>query len=241
MAKKTAQSIDLDFRFQHIWRDDTRKAERVLDPSMAPAPSDASTAWRPCSAIIQSSAARSSRQPVNNAIAKTSTSRDKTSPREILAQCHTIQPAKTQEPSHRSKDRPLLDCDSRTSAACRWSCTPFNEDILCLPLFTWSGRGIASRPVRMKNECVSTNSHDDKAFQNHGAYPRVTVRCRRKPMAVATAIALTRGRTSGCNENIAHVDRLDHPGSIGLEASHEDCVRATQKEPCRIFDKQEAS
>lgn len=114
----------------------------------------------------------------------------------------------------------------------------FGEDMFCLPLFTRSGRGIASRPARLRKEYVAMKDHDDTAFKNDRLYSPVVVCCRRKRMDAATGVILTGGRTIGCNKNIAPVSHLEQSGYTRLELLYQERVRKAQKGPFDGFNGQ---
>lgn len=106
----------------------------------------------------------------------------------------------------------------------------FHDDMVCLPLFTWNGRGIMSRPKETRREYVATVNYEDETSKSEGFYPPVVVRCNKKPIHAATAVVLTAPGTVGCNEDISAVGKLEKESYVRLEALYRGTIAESQKE-----------
>lgn len=109
------------------------------------------------------------------------------------------------------------------------------EDLFCLPLFTWSCRGMSSRPSNLRLEYVGVANANDRKYKNEGKYAPVVADCRRKPMHPATSVHLTGGYKVNCKEDINQVGRIDQQSYAHLESLYTDRINIARKEPYKVF------
>lgn len=84
----------------------------------------------------------------------------------------------------------------------------FHESMFCLPLYSFSERGITARPEHIQKEYVCMKNVDDVNFVNDGLYPPVEVKARLKPLSPETTIQMTGGMRVSFDEEVANVGRL---------------------------------
>lgn len=94
----------------------------------------------------------------------------------------------------------------------------YADSMLCLPIYTFWGRGIASRPWWTQQEYVALVNHDDAAPQTQGRYDPVIAQSRsaRKPIHPFSAIHITGGFKLACVVEHDYCGRLTEPGYTHL-------------------------
>jgi len=99
----------------------------------------------------------------------------------------------------------------------------YEQTMYCLPLYTWSGRGLGSRPAWLKKEYVAMKNAQHKKlypgepFVNDGVHDEIEVICRH-PVKVQTTIQLTGGVKVDCCGDVNTVGRLTQTGYKRLMA-----------------------
>ena len=87
----------------------------------------------------------------------------------------------------------------------------YERDMLCLPLFTHGGNGLAHQPKGLKKEylCVVNPGDADKpGFENQAGRRPLVADCHRK-LLPNTYVRVTAGQKVACNEDIVINGRLD--------------------------------
>lgn len=106
----------------------------------------------------------------------------------------------------------------------------FEQDMFCLPLYSFEGKGIQGKPAWLRKEYVSMKNASDRDFRNQGFYDPVAVQMRRKPMNPMTAVHLTGGTRVGCQEDISMIGRMTQEGHRQLVRLWRTLNQAAQEE-----------
>ncbi|KAK4950807.1 hypothetical protein LTR10_010800 [Elasticomyces elasticus] len=86
------------------------------------------------------------------------------------------------------------------------------QDLFCVPLFSFGGKGIRGKPEWLRKEYVSVRNKGDKKFDNQGPCPPVDVVAWKKPMHPMTAVQITGGTKVNFSEDIAFCGRTTEDG-----------------------------
>lgn len=97
----------------------------------------------------------------------------------------------------------------------------YQESMFCLPLYSFSERGLSAKAELVQKEYVCMKNVGDRHFVNSGHYEPVEIRTWLKPMTPETTVQLTGGIRVSFDEEIAPVGRL-------TEASYEHLVNSWQ-------------
>ncbi|KAK5742793.1 hypothetical protein LTR17_003041 [Elasticomyces elasticus] len=108
----------------------------------------------------------------------------------------------------------------------------YQEDMFCLPLFSWNGKGINNRPDKLRREYVGmTNATDGEDYVNHAIYDPVVIEGNNFPMKPETTVVLTQGQRVACIEDIRSVGRLTATSYTHLLALWKDLSEQAQTAP----------
>lgn len=113
----------------------------------------------------------------------------------------------------------------------------YSEHMFYLPLYTWSKRGISSRPRGVKGEYVGLKDATAQKYDNKGSYPPIVAASRKKAWHPATSIHLTGGGTVECKDDIAFYGRVEKPSYLRLRKLYKDVVEQAEGQPYREFRK----
>jgi hypothetical protein len=106
------------------------------------------------------------------------------------------------------------------------------QDLYCLPLYSFSNRGLKEKPEHLKKEYVCMANDGDADFVNQGKYPPVRVQANH-PLSENTTVHLTGGVRVGCNEYMGSVGRLTRKAYYELVAIWSQLVNGAKDEPWR--------
>lgn len=191
----------------------------AFNPSLGPAPSQVTQNWRFHGRSPSRASNGSARHPIHNAVCKISNfSRNDFRKGDIIAlPFHTANTNPNADPTDGNLAQTAhgVAYSKRRMMVVLWI---FQADMFCLPLYSFTGRGISSRPAPLQKEYVAMKNVGDGAFVNHGVYPPVEVQCRRQPMTPATSVHLVGGLRVGCVEDISMVGRLTEQSYVALVA-----------------------
>lgn len=81
------------------------------------------------------------------------------------------------------------------------------QDMFCLPLYTFNGTGLRNKAHYLRREYVSMKNWDDENFVNQGEYPPVAADTKR-PLHKDTTVHITGGVKVACNEDITFAGRM---------------------------------
>ncbi|KAK3112381.1 hypothetical protein LTR53_011399 [Teratosphaeriaceae sp. CCFEE 6253] len=110
----------------------------------------------------------------------------------------------------------------------------YGQDMFCLPLYAWSGKGVETKPEWLQREYVCMTNSTDTDFVNHGIYKPIVIENNRYPMDPKTTIVLTGGTRVGCNEDIGRgVGRVTRKSCLHLVNLHRKLCDEAQKQPWR--------
>ena len=183
--------------------------QKVLDPSMGPTPSMVTTNWRAHTTVGSQASNRSFRKAVNSTVCKLSgfTRRDYRLGDVIALPFHTPNSNPNVDPS----DRRLTNTvegpaySKRRMVVVLWI---YQQDMFCVPLYTFEHKGLKNKPNFLKQEYVSMMNLGDAQFENQGMYPPVIIKCRKWSIDPDTTVHITGGVRIACNEDISRVGRL---------------------------------
>lgn len=184
------------------------RATGTYNPSLGPTPSTMTTKWRQTTAPSRATTDRSRRQAFTNAVCKISnyTRRDFKLGDVIAAPFHV---ANTNPHVDPDDERLTRTCEGHAYSKRRMMVVLFvhHYDLFCLPLFSFSGRGLTEKPDHIKTEYVCVKNAGVEGFVNHGVHPPVEIQAHH-PVTDSTTVHLTGGLRVGCNEDITRVGRL---------------------------------
>lgn len=208
----------------HSWR-----ATGTYDPSLGPTQSTMTTKW--CQSNAPSRATdRTRRQAFTNAVCKISnyTRRDFKLGDVISAPFHV---ANTNPHVKPDDERLTRTCEGHAYSKRRMMVVLFvhHYDLFCLPLFSFSGRGLTEKPDHIKTEYVCMKNAGAENFVNHGVHPPVEIQAHR-PVTDSTTVHPTGGLRVGCNEDIARVGRLTEKSYFRLVEIWEKVVEEAQNQ-----------
>lgn len=187
----------------------------TYNPSVGPTPSAMTTKWRQTNAPSKATN-RTARQPFQNSVCKISnyTRRDFKLGEVIAAPFHVANTNPNVDPKD---DRLTITCEGPAHSKRRMMVVLFSHqyDLFCLPLYSFSGRGLKEKPEPLKVEYVCVKNAEAKDFVNHGVHPPVEVMARH-PLTASTTIQLSGGLRVGCNEDITRVGRLTETSYLRL-------------------------
>jgi hypothetical protein len=106
------------------------------------------------------------------------------------------------------------------------------QDLYCLPLYTFSNRGLKGKPDHLKKEYVCMANDGDEDFVNQGLHPPVVVQAGRL-VDPDTTVHLTGGMRVGCNEWVHSAGRLTRDSYYELLGLLTDLVSGARNEPWR--------
>ncbi|TKA74514.1 hypothetical protein B0A55_08043 [Friedmanniomyces simplex] len=103
----------------------------------------------------------------------------------------------------------------------------YSQDVFCVPLYSFEGKGIQGKPETLRKEYVSVRNEADKRFVNQGLYPPIPVVSTKKPLTPMTAAHLTGGIKVNCSEHIVLCGRATMAGYERLlELWNDLCLKA---------------
>jgi len=210
---------------------DWQSKARSYDPSVGPSRSTMTTPWRRNSvAGSRVSNARSVRNAVFDDYCRMSafTRRDFRLGDVIAAPFHTS----NTNPNYKVTDRRItFTVEGPAYSKRRMMVVVFIylQDLYCLPLYSFEGKGLRSKPEYLRKEYVCMSNVEDRKFVNQGKYPPVQIQARH-PVNADTTVHLTGGLRVGCNEDITHVGRLTMKSYFELVELWEKTVEDARKE-----------
>lgn len=103
------------------------------------------------------------------------------------------------------------------------------QDLHCLPLYSFSGRGLAAKAQQQQHEYACLRNAGDKtAFP--GPYEPLEIVAHRPIDGKNTTVHLTGGLKVGCNEDITPVGRLTQDSYYALQTIWNQVVKGAQTE-----------
>lgn len=81
------------------------------------------------------------------------------------------------------------------------------QDLYCLPLYSFSDRGLSAKPQYLRHEYVCVANNGDKYFANEGSHKALWIEAN-KAVSASTTLQLTGGMRIGCNEDVVRTGRL---------------------------------
>lgn len=209
-----------------------RPSNQLYDPSMGPTPSAMTTKFRPTVAPSRATAAtaRSTRRRFQNAVCTLSnyTRQDFRVGDVIAAPFHT---ANTNTGADPRDPRLTNTCEGPAYSKRRMMVVLFihQQDLHCLPLYSFTGRGITAKPLQQQHEYVCLrNAGEDTVGQ--GSYPPLEIIAHRPIDGKNTTLHLTGGLKVGCNEDITRVGRLTQDSYYDLQQLWKNMVKDAQTE-----------
>lgn len=206
------------------------RATGAYNPSLGPTPSTMTTKWRQTNAPSQASTTRTRRQAFQNAVCKISnySRRDFKLGDVIAAPFHVANTNPNVDPQD---NRLALTCEGPAYSKRRMMVVLFvhQYDLFCLPLFSFSSRGLTEKPQQIKIEYVCMKNAGAEGFVNHGVHPPVEILAHR-PLTDSTTVHVTGGLRVGCNEDITRVGRLTEKSYFRLVAIWKELVGKAQSE-----------
>lgn len=152
-----------------------RASAGAYNPSVGPTPSAMTTKWRQTNAPSRVTA-RSMRHAFQNPVCKISnyTRRDFKPGGVIAAPLHV---ANTNSDVDPNDDRLTITREDPAYSKRRMMVVIFmhQHDLFCLPLYSFSGRGLKEKAQRLKEEYVSMKTVGAEGFVNHGVHPPVEI------------------------------------------------------------------
>jgi len=205
------------------------RATGIYDPSVGPTPSTMTTKWRQTNAPSRVTD-RSRRQAFTNAVCKISnyTRRDFKLGDVIAAPFHVA----NTNPNVKPEDQRLTrTCEGHAYSKRRMMVVLFihHYDLFCLPLFSFSGRGLTEKPDHIKHEYVCMKNVGAQNFVNHGVHSPIEIQAHH-PVTDSTTVHLTGGLRVGCNEDITRVGRLTEKSYFRLVETWEKVVEEAQNQ-----------
>ncbi|KAK5692825.1 hypothetical protein LTR17_025235 [Elasticomyces elasticus] len=107
----------------------------------------------------------------------------------------------------------------------------YSQDMFCLPLYSWNGKGAGGRPEDLKHEYVGVKNSTDTYYENHCDHKPVVIEGNHNPMTPATTIVLTAGLKVDCREDINKVGRLTKPTYAHMLSLWRDLSVKAQQQP----------
>lgn len=218
-------------------RANTRKAPDAQDwratgtynPSLGPTRSTMTTKWRNTNAPSRATD-RTRRQAFENAVCKMSnyTRRDFKLGDVIAAPFHTA----NTDPECNPRDARLTwTCEGPAYSKRRMMVVLFihQYDLFCLPLWSFSGRGLIVKPQHVKREYVCMKNVGAVGFVNQGVHTPVEIQARH-PVTPTTTVHIAGGLRVGCNEDITPVGRLTEKTYYNLVAVWKKITGEAQEE-----------
>ncbi|KAK5125484.1 hypothetical protein LTR85_000594 [Meristemomyces frigidus] len=205
----------------------------VYNPSMGPTPSQLTTDWRQQAVGASQASNFSNRGPVKNAVCKQSG----------LAKQHFKKGEIISIPFHTANMNPNADpSDPRLSFTVEGPAYAkrrmmvvlwlHRQDMFCLPLFSYSGTGLAKKQASL-DEHIAVMNVGDFNFVNHGMYTPVEASCSRGKLTNTTTIHLACGIKVGYSEDICRVGRITQKSHQQLMELWQDLSERAQSEAWR--------
>lgn len=97
------------------------------------------------------------------------------------------------------------------------------QDMYCLPLYSFSDRGLEAKPEYVRDEYVCVANEGDRRFVNPGRHKPVQVAARRAVNA-STTLHLAGGIRVGCNEDVFIAGRVTRESYFELKELWEQIV-----------------
>ncbi|KAK3723479.1 hypothetical protein LTR37_001731 [Vermiconidia calcicola] len=201
------------------------------NPSCAPSSSMMSTQYKGGRSQAPSNySTRSRRYTVNTAVCKLSgnTRRDFRKGDIIALPFHTA----NNNPNVDLTDRRLTNtCEGPAYSKRRMMVVMWlhEQDMFCLPLYTFGFKGLASKPEYIKREYVCMMNYFDKDFWNQGPHRPVKVDSHR-PMDPNTTVHITGGREVSYQGDVHRVGRLLQDSYYDLFSLWQDLSEDAQAE-----------
>jgi hypothetical protein len=232
---QTPSAVAANLRNMNIRTPQTQdwNSPKMYNPSFAPTRSEMTTKWQNSTAPSQVSSTRSVRQAYNSEYCQMSnhTRRDYSLGDIIAGPFHTSNTNPNVAPDDK---RLTITCEGPAYSKRRMMVVLFIhiQDLYCLPLYSFSGRGLDGKPEHLKKEYVCVANDWDEGFVNQGQYRPVRVKMYH-PVDPTTTIHLTGGLRVGCNEAIDTVGRLTQKTYVELVEVWSKLVGDAKKEPWR--------
>lgn len=207
-----------------------RAGPKVYDPSMGPTPSAMTTKFRQTVAPSRLTT-RTARQMFQNAVCTLSnyTRRDFCIGDVICAPFHTANTNPNADPQDPNLSKtPVGHAYSKRRMLVVLFI--YQQDLHCLPLYSFSGRGPAARPQDQQREYVSLRNVGDK-FDKQGVHDPLEMKALHDIDGANTTVHLTGGMKVGCNEHITQVGRLTKKSYFELTEIWRNVVKTAQAEP----------
>lgn len=217
-----------DMHFRRRDSQDWRRTGRY-DPSVGPSPSAMTTKWRQTNAPSRATH-RTAREPFQNDVCKISnyTRRDFRLGDVISAPFHVANTNPNVDPRD---DRLTITREGPAYSKRRMMVVLFAHqyDLFCLPIYSFSGRGLREKPEPMKVEYVCVKNVGAEDFVNEGIHPPVEIMARH-PVTDSTTVQLSGGLRVGCREDIAMVGRLTETSYVRLVRIWKELTTQAQNE-----------
>lgn len=188
------------------------------NPSIGPTPSTLTTNWRQQAVGASQASNFSCRGAVSNAVCKQSgLGKQHFKKGEIITiPFHTANMNPNTDPTDR---RLTITCEGPAYSKRRMMVILWlhKQEMFCLPLFSYSGTGLAKKQSTIE-EHVAVKNEGDLDFVNQGVYKPIEAICRKKKLTNTTTIHLVCGIKVNYSENICRVGRI-------TETSHQRLVQ----------------
>ncbi|KAK4508113.1 hypothetical protein PRZ48_001851 [Zasmidium cellare] len=194
-----------------------------FDPSMAPAPPD-ETAWQGSATPTIDSKLSTYEIAVFNKVCRrtTRTIADFKAGQIISVPYHVPNLNPSLKANH---PRLALTCEGPVFSKRRILCVlyKFHQDLLCLSMFTFEGKGFGGKPEELRKEFVAVVNKGAEKFHNPGIYQPIEVETYdpARPMKETSCIKLTGPVTVNVSEHVGFVGRMDQLSWARLAALFE--------------------
>ncbi|RMY68348.1 hypothetical protein D0864_11363 [Hortaea werneckii] len=194
------------------------------NPSQGPTASQITTPWRTAKTNRSKAGFPSATRGINTAVCKLSgyTKKDFLKGEVISLPFHCANTNPHVDPNTDDRWRSTVEGPVYSKRRMMVILFIYEQDMLCLPLYTWNKGGISRRPACLKKEYVGLKDAKNNEYVNYGDYNPVVIEGNRRPMHEHSTVVLSAGCKVGCNEDILSVGRL-------TERSHDYLVELWQK------------
>lgn len=202
-------ATDLTAQFSKMEvKEQERPKEKVYNPSMGPSPSMMTTVSATLSAAPSDGTMGSVARVVNTAACVLGRFRKRNFKRGDVISL----------PYHTSNSNPHVDpqdpnlsytvvgpvYSKRRMVVVLWM---YKETMFCVPMYSFNGKGLRSKPKHIKEDYVSVVNKGDVNFENQGVHPPIQVECK-WPVDKNTTIKLVGGVDVPYKADIAKAGRL---------------------------------
>ena len=125
-----------------------------------------------------------------------------------------------------------MTCEGPVYSKCRMVIVLliYEQDMLCVPLYTFNSSGLRNKPNHVKREYVSAMNENEEGFINQGVYPPIEIKMNKFPLHPDTTVHITGGLKVGCQENVARVGRTTRESYNRLMTLWKDLNEAAKKQ-----------